>query len=83
MSGSTLWHGRFDEPPAEELLAYTVSLPFDRRLWEVDIEGSRAHVAMLAAVGLLTADERDAIHAALDTVAGEMADGGEHRHVRP
>ena len=29
---NTLWHGRFDAAPADELLAYTVSLPFDRRL---------------------------------------------------
>jgi argininosuccinate lyase len=74
-TGSTLWHGRFAEPPAEELLAYTVSLPFDRRLWEVDIEGSRAHVTMLAAVGLVTNEERDVVLAALDTVGAEMAGG--------
>ena len=54
-TGKTLWHGRFDEAPADELLAYTVSLPFDRRLWQVDVDGSRAHVRMLAEVGLLVA----------------------------
>ena len=42
----TLWHGRFGEGPSDELLAFTVSLPFDRRLADVDIEGSRAHVTM-------------------------------------
>ena len=39
---STLWHGRFDGGPADELLAYTVSLPFDRRLAPDDLVGSRA-----------------------------------------
>ena len=29
---NTLWHGRFADGPADELLAFTVSLPFDRRL---------------------------------------------------
>ena len=29
---STLWHGRFEDGPADELLAFTVSLPFDQRL---------------------------------------------------
>ena len=43
-AGQTLWHGRFASGPAEELMAYTVSLPFDRQLWRDDIAGSRAHV---------------------------------------
>ena len=67
-SGQPLWHGRFAGGPSDALLAYTVSLPFDQRLWPDDIAGSRAHVRMLAAVGLLTDDERDAVLAALDTV---------------
>ncbi|MGD9703479.1 MAG: argininosuccinate lyase [Acidimicrobiia bacterium] len=73
--GRTLWHGRFEEPPAEELLAYTVSLPFDRRLWQVDVDGSRAHVTMLATVGLLKTDERDTVLGALDVVETEMTAG--------
>ena len=43
-SGQPLWHGRFGEGPADELLAFTVSLPFDRRLAVDDLAGSRAHV---------------------------------------
>ncbi len=39
--GQPLWHGRFGEGPADELLAFTVSLPFDRRLASDDIAGSR------------------------------------------
>jgi argininosuccinate lyase len=70
-----LWHGRFAEGPADDLLAFTSSLGFDRRLAADDIAGSRAHVAMLARVGLLTGEEADAVLAALDTVTGELADG--------
>jgi len=71
----TLWHGRFEGGPAEALLAYTVSLPFDRRLAAVDILGSRAHVRGLARAGLLTAGEEAAVLAALDQVGKEIAGG--------
>jgi argininosuccinate lyase len=74
-TGRTLWHGRFDGGPADALMAYTVSLPFDRRLWADDITGSAAHVRGLARVGLLTEPERDAVLGALDRVADEMAAG--------
>ncbi len=72
---STLWHGRFAGGPADELLAFTVSLPFDQRLAPDDLVGSRAHVRGLARGGLLTDDERDQVLAALDTVEEELADG--------
>jgi argininosuccinate lyase len=71
----TLWHGRFEGAPAEELLAYTVSLPFDRRLAADDIAGSRAHVRGLAGVGLLSVSERDEVLAALDQTEAELAAG--------
>ena len=57
----TLWHGRFADGPAEELLAYTVSLPFDQRLAADDIAGSRAHVRGLVRAGLLTATRRRSV----------------------
>jgi argininosuccinate lyase len=74
-TGQPLWHGRFGEGPADELLAFTVSLPFDRRLATDDLMGSRAHVSMLAHVGLLTDEERSVIHAALDRVELELNEG--------
>jgi argininosuccinate lyase len=73
--GSTLWHGRFADGPAEALMAFTASIGFDRRLWRDDIDGSRAHVRGLAHVGLLTEAERDAVLAALDTTYAEMQAG--------
>ena len=73
--GRPLWHGRFGEGPAEELLAFTVSLPFDRRLAADDLAGSRAHVGMLVSVGLLTAEDGAAVLGALDTVEAELVDG--------
>ncbi len=74
-SGSTLWHGRFDSAPADDLLAYTVSLGFDQRLFPDDIAGSRAHVRGLGRVGILAGDEVTAVLAALDAVETELVDG--------
>jgi argininosuccinate lyase len=74
-AGATLWHGRFSGGPDAALMAFTASLPFDRRLWRDDIAGSRAHVRGLARVELLTPAECDAVLVALDQVESEMAEG--------
>lgn len=71
--GKTLWHGRFAGGPAESLMAYTVSLPYDQRLAPDDIAGSRAHLRGLVRGGLLNSDEAAAILSALDQVETELA----------
>ncbi|MHB1446145.1 MAG: argininosuccinate lyase [Acidimicrobiales bacterium] len=72
----TLWHGRFgDQSPADALMALNQSLSFDRRLAGDDIAGSRAHVRGLGRVGLLAADEVEAILAVLNRVESEMDSG--------
>ena len=70
--GKTLWHGRFAAGPADELMTYTASLPFDRRLWREDIACSKSHVRGLAEVGIISNGERDAIVSALEQVESEM-----------
>jgi argininosuccinate lyase len=70
-----LWHGRFAEGPSDDLLAFTASLEFDARLAPDDIAGSRAHVVMLARVGLLTDEERALVLAALDRAEQELTEG--------
>jgi argininosuccinate lyase len=72
--GRPLWHGRFGEGPAAELLAFTVSLPFDRRLARDDLAGSRAHVRGLRQAGLLTEEECGAVLGALEVVERELAE---------
>ncbi|HET6963714.1 MAG TPA: argininosuccinate lyase [Acidimicrobiales bacterium] len=72
----TLWQGRFGESgPAEELLAYTVSLRYDSRLARDDIAGSRAHVKGLVSAGIVTEGDGSILLAALDRVADELASG--------
>ena len=61
-----LWHGRLGNGPADTLVAFTDSLAIDRRLAPDDVAGSRAHVRMLHAAGLLDADETSRVLAALD-----------------
>jgi argininosuccinate lyase len=60
---------------ADEVAAFTVSLPFDRALWRVDLAGSRAHVDGLAAAGILDDAQRVALHEALEQVSSELATG--------
>lgn len=69
------WGGRFSAGPAELMLKFSESVSFDHRLAPFDIAGSKAHSAMLAHVGLITAEERDAIHAGLDAIGAEIAAG--------
>src|SRR5436190_9827585 len=51
------------------------SLAFDQRLWPQDVAQSRAHAAMLAARGIISETDRDALLAGLDAVERELADG--------
>ena len=74
-TGGTLWHGRFEEGPSPELLAFSQSRSFDERLAADDITGSRAHVRGLARVGILSGDEAAAVLDALDQVGGEIEHG--------
>ena len=62
-------------PPADELMAFTSSLAFDMRLADDDLVGSRAHVRGLVRAGLLADAEGEAVLAALDRVAEELAEG--------
>jgi argininosuccinate lyase len=72
----TLWQGRFGgEASSDELLSFTVSLPFDKRLATDDLAGSRAHVRGLARAGILSATDAGIVLVALDRVAEEFATG--------
>ncbi len=57
------------------MLRFSESVSFDHRLAPFDIQGSKAHSAMLAKVGLITKAERDAIHRGLDAIGREIAAG--------
>ncbi len=71
----TLWANRMSSPPAEDMMAFTVSLPFDKRLAPSDIEASIAHVHGLGRGGILDKDEVDQLVEALHRTGDELAAG--------
>lgn len=73
--GQTMWGGRFAAGPGALMQAINVSIDFDRKLATQDIAGSKAHSDMLAAQGIITAEDRDAIHTGLDEIGAEIANG--------
>ncbi|MCQ6260734.1 argininosuccinate lyase [Alcanivorax sp. MM125-6] len=70
-----LWGGRFSESTDAFVQEFTASVAFDRRMYRQDIQGSMAHATMLAEAGVLTDDERDAIHQGLKEIRAEIEAG--------
>src|SRR6476620_2975283 len=66
---------RFAEPQDPAFREMNTALGFDRRLWPHDVAQSRAHARMLAAQGIVSAADRDALLAGLDAVEAELRDG--------
>jgi argininosuccinate lyase len=73
---NAMWGGRFAEGPSAIMREINASIPFDKALWRQDIAASKAHVAMLGAQGIVSADDAAAIAAGLDRVAAEYAADG-------
>jgi len=71
-----MWGGRFAEGPSAIMREINASIPFDKALWRQDIAASKAHVAMLGACGIVSAEDAATISAGLDTVAAEYEANG-------
>ena len=71
-----LWGGRFNGSTAQDAFAFNASIGFDRRLFQQDIQGSIAHVTMLARQNILSVEEKDAI---VDGLEGILKDVEENR----
>ena len=67
-----LLRGRFDAPTDAFVQRFTASVGFDRRLYRYDIQGSIAHARMLAATGVIAAQEADAIVAGLESIRADI-----------
>ena len=74
-TANPLWGGRFAGGPDAVMEAINVSIGFDRRLAPQDLRASRAHADMLAATGILSAEDAVQIIAGLDRIEHEMAEG--------
>jgi argininosuccinate lyase len=66
-----MWGGRFAEGPSALMREINASISFDKRMWRQDIEASRAHVAMLAAKGVVSPEDADSICEGLERVEEE------------
>jgi len=74
-TSNQMWGGRFADGPDAIMEAINASIGFDRRLAAQDIAGSRAHAAMLAATGILSDSDAEAIREGLLTVLSEIEAG--------
>ena len=72
---SKLWGGRFAQSTAASVEAFSASIDYDSRLYRYDIAGSKAHATMLAANGLLSKDELQAIIDGLSEIEKEIDSG--------
>ena len=70
-----MWGGRFESAPDAIMEEINASIGFDYRFAAQDIRGSRAHVAMLAKTGIVSAEDAAAIDAGLEQVGAEIEAG--------
>ncbi len=70
-----MWGGRFSERPDAIMEEINVSIDVDRHLYAQDITASKAHAAMLAAQGIITANDAKNISKGLDTILSEIRKG--------
>ncbi|MEL7319747.1 MAG: argininosuccinate lyase [Pseudomonadota bacterium] len=66
-----MWGGRFAGGPSAVMREINASIPFDKALWRQDILASEAHVAMLAAQGIVSEADAAAIAKGLAQIAAE------------
>ncbi len=69
------WGGRFSEATDAFVERFTASVTFDQRLYHHDINGSIAHATMLGKVGILSAQEVDAIVGGLEAIREDIVAG--------
>ena len=70
-----LWGGRFTKETDQMVYDFNASITFDKRLYRQDIEGSMAHVKMLAKQQILTEQERDEILKGLTDILRDVENG--------
>ncbi|ESQ93682.1 argininosuccinate lyase [Asticcacaulis benevestitus DSM 16100 = ATCC BAA-896] len=73
--GQKMWGGRFTARPDEIMQAINVSIDVDKRLWQQDLAGSKAHCAMLAKQGIISSGDSQIILNGLETITAEIEDG--------
>ena len=70
-----LWGGRFTKQTDQLVYDFNASINFDKRLLPQDIRGSIAHATMLAAVGVITEEEKESILSGLNSIFTDVQNG--------
>jgi len=70
-----LWGGRFSQKTDELVETLNASINFDKRLYESDIEGSIAHLKMMASEDIISEDEADTLVKGLAKVKEKFEKG--------
>ena len=70
-----LWGGRFQKKTDDLVYEFNASITFDKTFFKEDLEGSRAHVKMLAKQGIITEDDKEAILEGLDSIEKDVESG--------
>ncbi|MBQ8821059.1 MAG: argininosuccinate lyase [Lachnospiraceae bacterium] len=72
---ASLWGGRFTKDTDQMVYDFNASINFDKKLYKQDIQGSIAHVTMLAKQGILTAEDKEAIIKGLEGILADVESG--------
>ena len=70
-----LWGGRFTKETNKLVHNFNASISFDSRMYKEDINGSIAHVAMLAKQGILNDEEKASITEGLNSILNDIETG--------
>ena len=70
-----LWGGRFEKDMDQIVKEFNASIGFDQRMYNEDIDGSIAHVTMLAAQGIVTEEESRPIIDGLERIREKIRSG--------
>ena len=70
-----LWGGRFTKETDQLVYNFNASISFDKKFYRQDMEGSMAHVKMLAKQGILTEDEKNQILKGLEGILEDVENG--------
>jgi len=73
--GLKLWGGRFTGATDPLMDLYNASLPYDKKMYKVDLEGTKVYTEGLEKINLLTKDELSEIHRGLKLIEAEWAEG--------
>lgn len=70
-----LWGGRFTKETDRLVYNFNASISFDQKFYRQDMEGSMAHVKMLAKQGILTKEEEKAILEGIESILEDVESG--------